>query len=70
MNKEIDTLAEQLKKILTDINSGTVNIYQMTEVFNDHIDRIVRLEQRVAVLEDEAKNKQQNDTMPGAVKMF
>lgn len=69
MNKEIDNLASQLAKILTSIDSGTVDVYKLTETFNDHIDRIVKLEQRVAFLELENKvNSQQVDTMPGANK--
>lgn len=66
MSKTIDDLTTQLNKTLKDINSGTVNLYQITEVFNDHIDRIIQLERRVAVLENSVKN-QLIDTMPGAV---
>ncbi|NQE38376.1 hypothetical protein [Microcoleus asticus] len=65
MSKEIESLAAQFAKILTNIDSGTVDIYKLTETFNDHIDRIVKLEQRVALLESKV-NSQQVDTVPGA----
>ena len=69
MSKEINDLVLHLAKVLTDMNSGTVDIYKLTEAFNDHIERIVQLEQRVALLENKINN-QQIDTMPGANKNF
>lgn len=69
-SKEIDNLIQQLNKTLTSIDDGTVDIYKLTEVFNDHVDRIVRLEQRLTLLEDAVKNTQQIDSMPGAIQEF
>ncbi|MEG4208423.1 hypothetical protein QUA20_31735 [Microcoleus sp. Pol7_A1] len=34
MSKKIDSLAAQLAKILTSIDSGTVDVYKLTETFN------------------------------------
>lgn len=64
-DEKISRLTELLKIILLDIDEGTIDKQQLTDILNDHVERIANLENRIALLQDQINL--QTDTVPGGV---